>query len=156
MKKQYISWGAFIALLMAACTVDGGNIVGPAGGFVFYDKGGYSAGWRYLECAPKNAGTETWERAKELCEEYRHGGYDDWELPDIDELKKLLEGKHGVGLFNNGVYWSSSEDGSYSAQGIQNGENAEPASNGHSSGKVQAPSTYSKSHDYWVRPIRRF
>jgi hypothetical protein len=26
--------------------------IGPAGGFVFYDKGAYSDGWRYLEAAP--------------------------------------------------------------------------------------------------------
>ena len=25
---------------------------GPAGGLIFYDKGSYSDGWRYLECAP--------------------------------------------------------------------------------------------------------
>jgi len=25
---------------------------GPAGGYIFYDKGGYSNGWRYLEAAP--------------------------------------------------------------------------------------------------------
>jgi hypothetical protein len=30
---------------------------GPAGGIVFYDKGNYSDGWRYLECAP--ASTES-------------------------------------------------------------------------------------------------
>ncbi|MCL2608344.1 MAG: DUF1566 domain-containing protein [Treponema sp.] len=28
---------------------------GPAGGTVFYDKGDYSGGWRYLEAAPVNA-----------------------------------------------------------------------------------------------------
>jgi formylglycine-generating enzyme required for sulfatase activity len=28
---------------------------GPAGGFVFYDKGSYSDGWRYLECSPVDA-----------------------------------------------------------------------------------------------------
>ena len=27
---------------------------GPAGGFVFYDKGSYSDGWRYLEAAPQS------------------------------------------------------------------------------------------------------
>jgi len=26
--------------------------LGPAGGYIFYDKGNYSAGWRYLEAAP--------------------------------------------------------------------------------------------------------
>jgi hypothetical protein len=30
---------------------------GPAGGYVFYDKGGYSNGWRYLEAAPTDAST---------------------------------------------------------------------------------------------------
>ncbi len=30
---------------------------GPAGGFVFYDKGNYSDGWRYLEAAPKDQST---------------------------------------------------------------------------------------------------
>lgn len=28
--------------------------IGPAGGYVFYDKGEYSDGWRYLEAAPKD------------------------------------------------------------------------------------------------------
>ena len=32
--------------------------VGPGGGFIFYDKGRPSQGWRYLEAAPKNQGTE--------------------------------------------------------------------------------------------------
>ncbi|MEW5961170.1 MAG: InlB B-repeat-containing protein [Chloroflexota bacterium] len=31
--------------------------VGPAGGLIFYDKGSYSAGWRYLEAAPSDQGT---------------------------------------------------------------------------------------------------
>lgn len=30
--------------------------VGPAGGYIFYDKGFYSEGWRYLEAAPENIG----------------------------------------------------------------------------------------------------
>jgi len=28
--------------------------IGPAGGYIFYDKGSYSDGWRYLEAAPKS------------------------------------------------------------------------------------------------------
>lgn len=30
--------------------------IGPAGGYVFYDKGNYSDGWRYLEVAPSDLG----------------------------------------------------------------------------------------------------
>jgi hypothetical protein len=33
---------------------------GPAGGWVFYDKGSYSNGWRYLEAAPDNQGETVW------------------------------------------------------------------------------------------------
>jgi hypothetical protein len=33
---------------------------GPAGGFVFFDKGNYSSGWRYLEAAVKDQGRSKW------------------------------------------------------------------------------------------------
>jgi hypothetical protein len=33
---------------------------GPAGGRIFYVKSSYSSGWRYLECAPTDAGTAEW------------------------------------------------------------------------------------------------
>jgi hypothetical protein len=156
MKKRYKAIGVFITLFMTmltTCTLDGGNLIGPAGGFVVYDKGNYSDGWRYLECAPENTGTGTWENAKQLCGDYRHGGYDDWRLPDIDELENLLKG-----MFNNGVYWSSSEkEGSAGyAWGIQNGDSPTPSDSSFSSGKVQAPDTYSKSGEYWARPVREF
>mgnify|MGYP001061020495 CR=1 FL=1 len=32
---------------------------GPAGGFIFYDKGSYSNGWRYMEAAPSDVSTGT-------------------------------------------------------------------------------------------------
>jgi len=54
-----------IAMLLTGCsgagivtTVTGENDtyslrdIGPAGGYIFYDKGNYSDGWRYLEAAP--------------------------------------------------------------------------------------------------------
>ncbi|HDP80243.1 MAG TPA: DUF1566 domain-containing protein [Spirochaetes bacterium] len=33
---------------------------GPAGGLVFYDKGNYAGGWRYLEAAPVSQGPARW------------------------------------------------------------------------------------------------
>lgn len=33
---------------------------GPAGGYIFYDKGEYSDGWRYLEVAPEDIGRAEW------------------------------------------------------------------------------------------------
>jgi len=33
---------------------------GPAGGFIFYDKGNNSGGWRYLEAANRDAGSVVW------------------------------------------------------------------------------------------------
>jgi len=39
---------------------------GPAGGFVFYDKGAYSDGWRYLEAAPEDQGKAEWGCPKKL------------------------------------------------------------------------------------------
>ena len=33
---------------------------GPGGGWIFYDKGGYSDGWRYLEAAPNDQGVTPW------------------------------------------------------------------------------------------------
>ncbi|MDR1257120.1 MAG: DUF1566 domain-containing protein [Spirochaetaceae bacterium] len=167
MKKMPGKRGAFVALVMtmlatlamlAACALDGANLIGPGGGFVFYDKGSYSGGWRYLECAPENAGTGTWEDARKLCEDYSLGGYGGWRLPDKDELEELLNGKHGTGLFSNGVYWSSQEEeGSAGyAWGIQNGDSPEPSDSSYSSGNVQDPDTYSKDNEYWARPVREF
>jgi len=119
---------------------------GPAGGYVFYDKGSYSDGWRYLEAAPANyefsapwglAGvlypwtsndigdgqTNTTElinlltangetnRAAQLCDDLTINGYNDWFLPNHNELWVMycrLRVGNNIGEFLHQKYWSSS------------------------------------------------
>jgi len=61
--KKIIFCVPIIAFLYA-CALEGANVTGPAGGFVFYDKGYYSDGWRYLEASPKDAGEAEWGKTR--------------------------------------------------------------------------------------------
>lgn len=112
---------------------------GPAGGIVFYDKGSYSDGWRYLEAwTADESGTYQWKTsasstsgtstavgtghantyttmtgaehpAAAVCRDATHGGYADWFLPSKDELNLIYGQKGAIGGFATGTYWSSSE-----------------------------------------------
>ena len=107
---------------------------GPAGGIVFYDRGSYSGGWRYLEAwttdedglyqwktsntSTSGTSTEigsgydntylrmtgTQHPAAEVCRMANHGGVIDWFLPSIDELELMYQNLY---LQGNGGYWSS-------------------------------------------------
>jgi len=55
-----ILFSCSIVLLLCTCALEGYNVIGPAGGFIFYDKGHYSDGWRYLEASPVDAGQAAW------------------------------------------------------------------------------------------------
>jgi hypothetical protein len=123
MKAYYYTvFVLLVCILPSSCVLEGG-VPGQAGGYVFYDKGGYSNGWRYLECAPEDAGGETyWNDAKSRCDDYSYGGYDDWRLPSGTEINWMYSNLHkkGMGNFKDDYgeyYWSQEgcfgfEDGS--------------------------------------------
>jgi len=75
-----------------------------------------------------------WPAAKDLCSGYNGGGYNDWKLPGKDELLLIYENLHkrGLGGFNNGSYWSSTEVNIYNSW-EQNFSNGEQVQNGKSS-----------------------
>ncbi len=98
---------------------------GPAGGRVFYDKGSYSGGWRYMEAAPYDQsdgmgwgmpfyldgqfnGWQSYD-AVDLCNNLILAGYSDWFLPTENQLSIMYTNlkNYNVGGFTNGWYWSS-------------------------------------------------
>ena len=56
-------------------------------------------------------GHYTWDEAKEACEALGEG----WRLPTKNELNEMYEKRDVVGGFANSNYWSSTENGNYSA-----------------------------------------
>ena len=54
-------------------------------------------------------GSYKWEDAIADCSKLNLGGYNDWRLPNIEELKVLYANRDIVGGFSNKYYWSSTE-----------------------------------------------
>jgi hypothetical protein len=86
-----------LILLLSACALEIANVIGPGGGYVFYDKGNYDGGWRYIECSPfdigelKDTESDSLLKALQLCKEHSGGWYTfEWELPDEKYLKRML------------------------------------------------------------------
>jgi hypothetical protein len=142
MKKILVACVPFI-FLVCSCALESGNVIGPAGGFVFYDKGYYSNGWRYLEASPKDAGNAEWGKAVQLCAEFSYGGYTDWFLPSIGELEKMVKTSEHLFEVERG-YWSSTSDSYLNAYG------------GYRANSKFYSRTYNKGNSYAVRPVRRF
>ena len=57
-------------------------------------------------------GAMTWSQAMSACDGLSYGGYDDWYLPDLVELKAMYQKRSSIGGFSLTNYWSSTESSS--------------------------------------------
>lgn len=77
---------------------------GPGGGLVFYAENG-----KYLECSD-NLGKATWRNALKLAKKYKGGGYDNWYLPNREELNYIYENLRKKDIITDtDNLWSSKE-----------------------------------------------
>lgn len=77
--------------------------IGPGGGIIFYVEG--NKAYEVSELL----GTGDFKEAKQMCENYRGGGYDDWYLPTQDELDLIYKNLRKTGkISGSDWYWSSS------------------------------------------------
>ena len=103
-REQFNSLDDIFGLLtnFAKKTVEGLSLkigdIGPGGGIVFYIEG--KKAYEVSEIL----GDATWETAKSMAKNFRGGGYDDWYLPNIDELNFVYRNTDF-----EGKYWSSSK-----------------------------------------------
>jgi hypothetical protein len=64
-----------------------------------------------------------WNDAIEYCRSLSVGGYNDWRLPNNDELNFIYQNKSNKLMLADAYYWSSSENSANSAwfQNVSNG-----------------------------------
>jgi len=119
MKKIFlIIISVSMIFLLNTCALEIANVIGPDGGYVFYDKGNYNFGWRYIQCAPydfgelKDDSVKSIEDALRLCNEnsaewHKYG----WEIPTEAHLKKMLECfSYGLTRFSSDYYYLAVND----------------------------------------------
>ena len=76
----------------------------------------------YLYHVYPDMGEMTWYQARSACNELSYGGYDDWYLPDKEELNAMYEQKSSIGGFSGTTYWSSTSSLNYACyQNFSNG-----------------------------------
>jgi len=113
--KRTVFFIISVIFLFSSCALEIANVIGPGGGYVFYDKGNYDGGWRYIECSSfdfgeiKDVTPANIQKALDLCEEHSGGWYRfGWELPEEADLKKMLECfSYGLTKFSSDYYYIS-------------------------------------------------
>ena len=87
-------------------------------------------------------GLFNWKDGRSACENLELNGYNDWQLPDKDELQKLFVSKRVIGGFAESNYWNATESDKLKAW-------AQDFSKG-------SQSLFNKGDSLRVRPVRKF
>ena len=61
----------------------------------------------YLYHVYPDMGAMTWYQAISACDELSYGGYNDWYLPNMEELTAMYQKESSIGGFFDADYWSS-------------------------------------------------
>ena len=79
------------------------------GGYVVYEKDGHGFVVALIDIAQKGL---SWQAASDACGEFAINGYNDWELPSIEDLQLIYKHiyKPGIGGLEKQFYWSSSRN----------------------------------------------
>lgn len=101
--------------LVAATSFSAGDI-GPAGGWIYYDKGSYSDSWRYLEAAPSDL-ANTWQGIQ------LDSGY------SVDGDGNVRNASNVVEMYTTDWYWGANGDYSTVVTRGQGSENTTKLSN---------------------------
>jgi len=119
MKKiTFIIISVSAIFLFNACALEIANVLGPDGGYVFYDKKNYTFGWRYIQCAPHDFGelrgdisnkelivSEALKKCSDNSADWHKFG---WELPSEADIRKMLECfSYGLTRFSPDYYYLS-------------------------------------------------
>jgi hypothetical protein len=86
-----------LSIVLIGCSDNsskGDNLRSEINRFLSYDDGTVlDTSTGLMWAARDNGASTTWQEAKEYCEKYNAGGYTDWRLPTVTELKSLYDGK---------------------------------------------------------------
>jgi hypothetical protein len=137
--------------LFAQAPTGGGTFqmggVGPGGGIIFLVEANM-----FMEVSPI-LGEYTWQEAVTVAQNYRGGGFNDWQLPTIVALNRIYRNlkRNGIGDLGDNVYWSSNAH--KSVNNSINSAWAQNFSNGRSRGAlvdrentVRAVRTFTTTH----------
>jgi len=108
----------------------------------------YDSGQKGLVCSLTDIGPSGQNDAIDACYASNEGGYDDWFLPNEDQLDLMYKNLHkkGLGNFKDSIYWNS-----VYLESIVNGRGMQDFSNGD-----QNTIWGNSSAERLARPIRFF